>query len=189
MTTGNREEKLTNGEIDMMIATVTMTEERREAYAFSAPYYTDHVRIMVEESSMIEGLADLEGCVIGVRENTDHALSLVNYMAEQGMIQPVDGDAFDPETYSGAVTFRVIGTYAAVSDALESGEVDAFLADGSILSGFHDDGRVLLPDELSEQPYGVGMVKGSSLSGRVSEIIDRWLEDGTIATLTEKWRI
>lgn len=54
------------------------------------------------------------------------------------------------------MTFREYGSYLSASRALESGEVDAFIADGSILSGFSDEGRVLLPDQLSVQEYGVG---------------------------------
>ena len=70
-------------------------------------------------------------------------------------IIPLDA-AFALAAFQGGVAFREYGSYLSASRALESGEVDAFIADGSILSGFSDEGRVLLPDQLSVQEYGVG---------------------------------
>ncbi len=189
VTSSNREEKLVDGEIDMMIATVTMTEERRAAYSFSAPYYTDHVKIMVEKSSLIDEIGDLRGCTVGVMQETNHALTLARYLAARRVIPDFDEAAFVPTAFQGGVTFREYGSYLSASRALESGEVDAFIADGSILSGFSDEGRVLLPDQLSVQEYGVGMLKDSGLAARVDRAIDGWLEDGTIAALCEKWGI
>lgn len=41
--------------------------DRRTAYSLSDPYYTDYASVMVETSSLIDGMEDLPGCTVGVR--------------------------------------------------------------------------------------------------------------------------
>lgn len=186
VSTASREEQLKAGEVDMLIATVTMTDERKAAYDFSDPYYVDHVGIMVEKSSLIEDLDDLIGCRVGVMTNANHALSLAQYMAAQGLAGPVDENTFTPEDFS-EIEFVRYEFYEDISRALEYGDVDAFVADWSILNGFMDDGRMYLPDELNTQEYGVCTLRGSKLSAKIRDQIKMRIADGTIDELKQKW--
>ncbi|HEY3426727.1 MAG TPA: transporter substrate-binding domain-containing protein, partial [Negativicutes bacterium] len=60
---------LDNGEVDLVIATFTITEERKQSYNFSDPYFTDGVALMVKKSSGIQSLKDLAGKKIGVAQS------------------------------------------------------------------------------------------------------------------------
>jgi putative glutamine transport system substrate-binding protein len=60
---------LDNGELDLIIATFTVTEERKLTYNFSTTYYTDAVGMLVKKSAGIKGLADLNGKTIGVAQS------------------------------------------------------------------------------------------------------------------------
>lgn len=184
-----REQLIDSGEVDMIIATYSITKQRQEKYDFSTPYYTDYVAVMVEESSRIRSLEDLNGCRIGVVKNSSNTLSMAQYMAEKGVIPEFDAAQFDAETFAGGVTFAEYDSYNAISDALECGEVDAFVADHSILSGYTKDDRVVLPDKFAEQEYGVCTKKGSGLSQKADEALRKRTEDGTLKGLVNKWGI
>ena len=188
VTAATREQMLDRGDVDMVIATFSKTEERLEKYDFSSTYYTDYVGVMVEESSLIDSLRELKGCRVGVMSGSTHALTLAEYMAEQRVIPAFDEDSFTPAGFDGGVTFVEYDTYADISQALEYGEVDAFAADRSILNVYMDGGRVFLPDQFSPQEYGVCTPKGSSLSAGVEKTVQAVLADGTMDELVQKWR-
>ena len=55
-----------SGDIDCVLATFTITDERKETWDFTTPYYTDAVTVLVEDSSGISSLSDLVGKTVGV---------------------------------------------------------------------------------------------------------------------------
>ena len=60
VTAATRTALLDSGDIDCVIATFTITDERKNSWDFTTPYYTDHVGVLVENSSGIKNLADLK---------------------------------------------------------------------------------------------------------------------------------
>ncbi len=183
----SREELIDSGELDLVIATYSITEGRQEKYDFSVPYYTDYGAIMVEQSSMIEKLPDLKDCTIGVIRNSSNTLMLAKFLAEKGIIPEFDEADFSAGEFDDGLRFVEFDTYDEVADALEYGDVDAFAADRSILSGYMDDERSILETVFSEQSYGVCTKKDSQLSAKVNEAVQKRLDDGTIADLIDKW--
>ena len=91
VTAATRGELLDSGDIDCVLATFTITDERKETWDFTTPYYTDAVTVLVEDSSGITGLADLIGRTVGVSSGSTSARELVRAMVEQGL---VSGDNF-----------------------------------------------------------------------------------------------
>ncbi len=187
VTSADREETLDAGKVDMIIATFTITDERREKYHISPVYYTDSMAVMVEDSSLIGDMAGLKDCRVGVMKGTSHAGLFAQYLAEQGIIPAFDGDSFEAASFDGGVTFVEYDSYKEASDALEYGDVDAFTADWSILSGFRGEGRTILAETFSVQEYGVFMRKNSPLAERVDAAVENRLADGTIDGLKTKW--
>ena len=61
VTAATRGELLDSGDIDCVLATFTITDERKETWDFTTPYYTDAVTVLVEDSSGISSLSDLVG--------------------------------------------------------------------------------------------------------------------------------
>ena len=57
-----------NGTIDMLIATYTITDERKASYAMSNPYYYDQIGFLVQTKSGYKKLSDLNGKTIGVSQ-------------------------------------------------------------------------------------------------------------------------
>ncbi len=182
VTAATRTELLDSGDIDCVLATFTITDERKESWDFSTPYYTDYVTVLVEDSSGITSLADLVGTTVGVSSGSTSAKSLVSAMIDAGYISGdnFDADTFDPSTWTEDISFAQYDDYPTISTALSAGEVDAFCVDKSILAIYNTEGRSYIEEEFAAQDYGVATTKGSGLSELVDELINEWLEDGTI---------
>ena len=83
VTAATRGELLDSGDIDAVLATFTITEERKKSWDFSTPYYTDYVSVLVEDSTGIKGLADLKDKVVGVSSGSTSARALVKAMIDE----------------------------------------------------------------------------------------------------------
>ncbi|MCM1264106.1 MAG: transporter substrate-binding domain-containing protein [Butyrivibrio sp.] len=182
VTAATRTELLDSGDIDCVLATFTITEERKLSWDFTTPYFTDHVGVLVEDSS---GITDLTGLVdksVGVSSGSTSAKSLVEAMIGAELIDGsgYNAETFDPATWTTGVSFKQYEDYPSISTALSAGEVDAFCVDKSILAIYHTDGRSYITDEFAPQEYGVATKKDSGLSAYVEELITGWLSDGTI---------
>ena len=164
VTAATRGQLLDNGDIDLVMATFTITEERKQTYNFSTAYYTDAVTVMVKKDSGISSLADLAGKKVGVSQGSTSMAALQEAAGEDVSID-----------------FQEFATYPEIKAALDSGRVDAFSVDGSILGGYLDDTVELLSERFSPQEYGVTSKKDNTgLAEYVENLIQGWLADGTI---------
>src|SRR6478735_10180199 len=122
----NREPFLQEGEVDLVIASYSITDERREVVGQAGPYYVTGQQLLVKSDSDIESLDDVKGTeVCSVTGST----SLENIKAEGAKPRGFD-------------------TYSECVDQVLSGTVDAMTTDGAILLGYAAEN----PDER----YGVG---------------------------------
>ena len=188
VTAATRTELLDSGDIDCVLATFTITDERKESWDFSTPYYTDHVTVLVENASGITDLAGLVDKTVGVSSGSTSAKSLVSAMIDAGLISGdgFDAETFDPALWTTGVSFQQYDDYPAISTALSAGEVDAFCVDKSILAIYQTDSRSYIEEEFAPQDYGVATTKGSDFSTYVDSLITTWLADGTIQGFIEE---
>ena len=182
VTAATRGELLDSGDIDCVLATFTITDERKKSWDFSTPYYTDYVSVLVEDSSGIKSLADLKDKVVGVSSGSTSARALVQEMIDEGILtgEGFDADTFNADTWKDGISFRQYDDYPAISTALSAGEVNGFCVDKSILAIYKTEGRSYIDAEFSPQEYGVATKKGSGFSAVCDELITGWLSDGTI---------
>lgn len=182
VTAATRTELLDSGDIDCVLATFTITDERKESWDFTTPYYTDYVTVLVEDADGITSLADLQGKVVGVSSGSTSARSLVEAMIEGGVIEGTgfSADTFDPATWTDGVTFQQFDDYPAISTALSAGTVDAFCVDKSILAVYKTEGRSYIDDQFAPQEYGIATKKGSDFSTYCNDFVETCLSDGTI---------
>lgn len=182
VTAATRTELLDSGDIDCVLATFTITEERKQSWDFSTPYYTDYVTVLVQKESGIAGLADLKDKKVGVSSGSTSAKSLVAAMIENGVLSGdgFDAETFDPATWTDGISFAQYDDYPTISTALSAGEVDAFCVDKSILAVYHTDDRTYIDEKFAPQEYGVATKKDSGFSAYVDGLVKGWLSDGTI---------
>ena len=191
VTAATRTELLDSGDIDCVMATFTITDERKQSWDFTTPYFTDHVTVLVKDSSNIKTLEDLKDKTVGVSSGSTSAKSLVKAMIENGVITG-DGfneESFDPATWTDGVKFKHYDDYPSISTALEADEVDAFCVDKSILAVYKTAGRSYVDAEFSPQEYGIATTKGSGFSKLCEDQVSAWLSDGTIGSLTAQYNL
>ncbi len=189
VTAATRGELVDSGDLDIAIATFTITPERVKHWDFTTPYYTDYVSVLVENQSGITKLADLVGKKIGVSSGSTSAMALTAAMVEQGLIDgsKFDRNNFDPATWTEGVSFQQYDNYPTISTALSAGEVQAFCVDKSILNIYQTKNRSFVSDaRFAPQEYGAVTKQGSDLSAFVNNLVETWKADGTLDKLIKE---
>ncbi len=181
-----RKDMLLAGEVDCLVACYSITDTRTENFDFSPAYYHDRAVIMVENSSLITDVSDLENKTVGIMSGSNTGPLLAIKLQELGMISEIVENADEGTQYDGLYV-KQVPSYAELSRELEEGTVDAAAMDGNITQTYIDEDRSILDLNIADQEYGVATQKGSALSQPVADAIQSMLDDGTIAALTEKW--
>jgi putative glutamine transport system substrate-binding protein len=165
---------LDNGEADMVIATFTITEERKLSYNFSDPYFTDGIGFLVKKSLGAKEIADLDGKTIGVAQSATTKDALAEKGAELGI-------EFKYSEYA---------SYPELKVALTSDRIDAFSVDKSILLGYLDDGTEILEETFKPQEYGIATkFDNKELAAFVNDVVNELKSDGTMDSLIAKWEL
>lgn len=165
---------LDTGEIDLVIATFTITEERKKVYDFSDPYIKDGVGLLVKKAANIKTLKDLDGKTIGVSQSATSREELQKEADKLGI----------------KVKFSEYGTYPELKAALDSGRIQCFSVDASILSGYVDDTSVILDERYAPQEYGVVSKKGNDdLAKLVNDTVGELKSSGELDKMIAKWGI
>ncbi|MDD3239913.1 MAG: transporter substrate-binding domain-containing protein [Lachnospira sp.] len=182
VTAATRTELLDSGDIDCVLATFTITDERKKSWDFTTPYFTDHVSVLVENSSNMKSLADMKGKTVGVSSGSTSARSLVQAMIDNKVItgEGFSKETFDAATWTDGVSFKQYDDYPTISTALSAGEVQAFCVDKSILAIYNTGSRSYISEEFAPQEYGIATKKGSTFSELTEKLVKEWLSDGTI---------
>ena len=192
VTAATRTELLDSGSLDCVLATFTITEERKKSWDFSTPYFTDAVTVLVEKADGITDLSGLVGKKIGVSTGSNSAYNLAKAMSEKGLLGdykvPESSKDFDSSSFEqNGTKFEQFGDYPAISNAMAAGTVDAFCVDKSILAAYKTDDRDYITDTFAPQNYGVATKKDSELSAKIDELIVKWKNDGTIDELIKQF--
>ena len=165
---------LDSGEVDLVAATFTVTEERKKSYNFSDSYFTDAVGLMVKKSASIKDFKGLNGKNIGVAQSATSKTAIEEEAKKQNI----------------KISFLEFATYPEIKAALDSGRVDCFSVDGSILSGYLDDSTTILSDKFNPQDYGIASKMGNDgLAKVINDTINEMKKSGEITKLIAKWGI
>jgi glutamate transport system substrate-binding protein len=143
-TTPNRELFIENGNVDIVVATYTINDARKQRIDFAGPYYIAGQDIMVKtDNNTIKGVGDLAGKKVCSVLNSTPA-KRIKEQAPQAQLTELE-------------------TYSACKDGLLDGRYDAVSTDNSILLGFiaADPTHLkLVGNQFSQEPYGIGLQRG-----------------------------
>ena len=174
VTASDRMMKLYSGDIDMVIATMSVTPKRRELLDFSDPYYIAGQALLVRKGSKVKSLQDL---------NKKKAIIVFGSTSENSLRTALP-------------TLGIIGykTYEDAYKALKRGKADAIVSDDTILLGMalKDPSVVLLPKRYTREPYAVAFRKGpesKDLVRAVNFIIETETKNGNLQKLRENYNI
>lgn len=167
---------LDNGEIDMVIATYTITDERKESWNFSTPYMEDALGLMCLSDAGYSSMADLDGAIIGVAQGATTKDVIAQYIEEEGLGIQVEYQEFDG--------------YPALNAALSAGNIDVFSVDRSILAGYKNDTTTILPERFGIQEYGIATALSSAeLANEADKVVNDLKDSGKLDEMIARWEI
>ena len=170
VTSGNRIPFLQSSKIDIIIATVTITDERRQVVEFSEPYFMSGSLILVPKASAVKSLDELGGKTVAVI---------------QGAIQDKDVEQLQPK--ASRVKF---GKVSEAVLALKGGRADAYVHDDIVILSLAKEnadlkavGKTFVP-----RPYGIAVRKGDTeFINWVNAELKKMHTDGTYDRLWKKY--
>ena len=160
-----REESIEQGKVDLVIATYTINDARKQRVDFAGPYYTAGQDILVrKDNTSIKNVQDLNGKkVCSVQGST--SLTNVQQQAPQADL---------------SITFE---RYSQCVEAMLDGRVEAVTTDNVILLGFVNDDPdavKLVNAPFTQEPYGIGLKKGDTVFRNwINDQLEAFGEDGS----------
>ena len=158
---GKRESLLEDGTVDIVVATYSITDERRQRVDFAGPYYQSSQDIMVRaDDSTILGVDDLGGRRVCTARGSTSYKNLVDRRPDAVAV--------------------LRDTYSECADALRTGVVDAVTTDRAILSGYNLQSggafKLLNASFGRDEHYGIGLRKDdpgfrSFLNQRLRDVV------------------
>lgn len=162
-----------NGDVDIAIARMTLTDSRSRVASFSIPYYLDGTALITNDAT-VQLLTDLTRQKVGVLNNSS-TVDIVRQRFPQAKLVAVD-------------------SYTRAQQLLEQDEIAAFAADASVLSGWVKEMphyRLLTPT-LSVEPLCIVLPRGlqyEELRRRINEILTRWQAEGWLKQRAAYWNL
>ncbi len=139
----NREPFIQDGTVDLVVATYTINDARKQVIDFAGPYFVAQQDIMVRsDDDTIKAVGDLNGKKVCTVKGSTSATNV----AEAAPTAQV----------------TLLDTYSQCAEAMGDGRVVAVTTDNTILAGLADvsDGAYkLIEAPFSDEPYGIGVKK------------------------------
>jgi glutamate transport system substrate-binding protein len=162
----DRENALARGDVKLIAATYSITDERKEKVDFAGPYLLAHQDLLVKSDSKITEATDLNG---------ENLCSVVGSTSAQNV----------KKDFAPKANLKETGGYSECIAGLQSGSVDALTTDDSILAGYAAQeqykGKFKLAGlKLSNENYGVGVKKGDTETvNKVNAALEKMVSDGS----------
>jgi glutamate transport system substrate-binding protein len=162
-----RETLLQSGQVKMIFATYSITDERKQKVSFGGPYFIAGQDLLVKnDNTDITGPEKLDGKKL---------CSVTGSTSAQKI----------KDQYSTGVQLQEFDTYSKCVQALNSGSIDAVTTDNVILAGFAAQSQYqgklkVVGKPFSEERYGVGIAKGdTALCESINDAIQAMVDDGS----------
>ena len=157
------------GKADIVMAGVTVTDERKAVMDFSDSYATGIQSIIVPNDSDIASPDDLAGKTIGTQRGTTGYIYCSDDFGDENVVAYDDG--------------------LTAVQALNNGQVDAVVIDNAPAQEFvaANPGLKVLDTSYAEEDYAIGMAKGSALEDAVNKALEELKADGTLQAIVDKY--
>ena len=161
---------LNNGDIDAIVATMTITEDRKKEVDFTDVYFDAGQSLLVKKGSSIKSIEDLKGKTVIATKGSTSAINIRE--------KAPDAKVLEFENYAEAFT------------ALKAGQGDALTTDDSILYGMADEdpNYELVGGTFTEEPYGIAVKKGNAaLVDELNKALQSLKDSGKYDEIYKKW--
>ncbi len=174
VTAGSRIPALENGEVDLLISSMSHLQQWDDTIDFSQTYFVDSQSLLTTRDSGIRSFEDLNDRTIAA---VSGSAAMLNLMAL------IEGGDLTAEV----IPFQ---EYTAAARALDAEYVDAMVGGRAAHSAFADDDRqlIVVGENLSDQPYGVGMPNfDAGFRDLVNFTLQEMKLDGAFDSIHAKW--
>lgn len=164
-----------NGKSDMVMAGVTVDEDRLAVMDFTTSYANGVQVVIVPEGSDITSVDDLEGKQIGCQRGTTGYIYCSD-TPENGGYGEENVTAYD----DGATAVQ----------ALLNGQVDAVVIDNAPAQEYvkANAGLTILEGEFANEDYAIGVAKGNTaLLDAINGALEELIADGTVQSIIDKY--
>ncbi|SEC47325.1 basic amino acid ABC transporter substrate-binding protein [Paenibacillus sp. GP183] len=157
------------------ISSITITDERKQSYDFSIPYFESINMILVKADSPVKSADDLKGKKVAVQGGTTADELMTKVMG------------------TGNTSLKKFDSNAVALLEMEKGGVEAVVADIAVVREYvknHPDKKLKsVPDTKNFVPeyYGIAFPKGSDLKAKIDPAIKKLMDNGSYAKLFKKW--
>lgn len=170
----SKDQELNSGNIDCIWNGFTISG-RENDYAWTEAYMNNNQVVVVNASSDIASLADLEGAVVAVQKDSSGLAAL----EENTELMDSFAELVQVDDYLNAML------------ELESGAIDAIVMDEIVARyEIQQSGRdfVVLDEAVASEEYGVGFALGNeALRDQVQDALEQMAADGTLAQISNEW--
>ena len=164
-----------SGKSDIVMAGVTVNEERQLVLDFTETYANGVQKVIVPEGSDITSIEDMQGKKIGTQRGTTGYL----YCSDT-----VENGGFGEENvvaYDDAI---------AATQALNNGQVDCVVIDSAVADNLvaTNPGLTTLETEYANEDYAIGVAKGNTaLLDAINAALQELIDDGTVQSIIDKY--
>jgi glutamine transport system substrate-binding protein len=157
------------------ISAISITDERKQTYDFSMPYFESTNMILVQEGSPIKNAKDLKGKKVAVQGSTTADTLMTDIMGKDN------------------TSLKKFDNNVLALMELEKGGVDAVVADIAIVKEYIKNNPkkkftgILDKDNFQSEYYGIAYPKNGDLKAKLDPAIKKIIENGTYAKVYEKW--
>ncbi|MBR5969729.1 MAG: amino acid ABC transporter substrate-binding protein [Lachnospiraceae bacterium] len=158
------------GKSDIVMAGVTVNDERKQVMDFSDSYSTGVQVIIVPEGSDIASVDDLAGHTIGTQRGTTGNIYCTDEFGEENVV-----------AYDNGLT---------ATQALVNGQIDCIVIDSAPAAEFvkANPGLAILDTEYATEDYAIGLGKGNTeLKDAVNAALQKLIADGTVQSIVDKY--
>ena len=159
-----------SGKSDMVMAGVTVTDERQKVMDFSDTYAEGIQSIIVPEDSDIASADDLAGKIIGTQRGTTGYIYCTDDFGDENVM-----------AYDNGLT---------AVQALNNGQVDAVVIDNAPAKEFvaANPGLKILDTAYAQEDYAIGVAKGNTeLLNAINGALEELQADGTLQSIVDKY--
>lgn len=166
----NRETFIQEDRVDIVVATYTINDDRKQVIDFAGPYYLAGQSLMVRaDDDSIQSEDDLAGKIVCSAEGSTPAKNIEENFPDAEL--------------------RTFSQYTDCLDPLRNGQVDVLTTDNVILAGYVDespDDFKLAGEQFTEEPYGIGLKKDDQeFRDFINDTLEAAYEDGRWETAWE----
>jgi polar amino acid transport system substrate-binding protein len=170
-----KEAELSGKRVDALWNGLTITEERKQNIAFSAPYMENHQIIVVSTKSAIKTKADMAGKVVGAQEGSS----------------AVDAVKKEDAVFKSFKEFKTFGDNVTALMDLATGRLEAVVVDevvGRYYVAKKPDDYAVLEENFGTEEYGVGLRKDDTeLLSKLDKAMGEMKQDGAAGQIATKW--